>query len=251
MSTMSKPKCGFCNGVSRRVRLARLQSGGTILGIVIGLVLGLGIAFAVTVYMKRTDLPFVKRDNASAASTGKPEAPKDPAQIPDPNESLYAKPKPPEKPALADVVPGKADEPAGVKPTESRNLNIDGGKPPAPAASADPLGQLAAKVSKSEPAPKPAAAPAPVAAAPAAAPAVDDGSRYLIQAGAFKRPEEAEGMRARLAILGFEAQVSQRETDAGTLHRVRIGPVANLDTTNRVRAKLSENGIDSSIIKIQ
>jgi cell division protein FtsN len=52
-------------------------------------------------------------------------------------------------------------------------------------------------------------------------------------------------------MLGFEAKISQRETDAGTIHRVRIGPVPDLEMTNRARSKLAENGVESSIIKIK
>jgi cell division protein FtsN len=226
------------------------QQGGTLIGIIIGLVIGLAIALAVSLYMKRGDMPFVKKEPpapVAKADNGKDAAGK-PA-LPDPNESLYAKPATSNKPALADVVPGKSGVPAGTNPKNPPLIDKTTG---------DPLGKLAqqqvAKADGTAPA-NPALPPVSAGTAPAAGSGIvnpnDDGSRYLIQAGAYKQPEEAEAMRAKLAMLGFQAQLSQRETDAGVLHRVRIGPVPDLDRTNKIRAQLAQNGIESSIIKIK
>ncbi len=248
-------KCHMSSSQIKRQRLI-FQQGSTLIGIVIGLVIGLAVALAVSLYMKRADMPFVKRDQLAKSDVDRA-AGRDAAPV-DPNESLYSKPRAADsRPALADVVPGRSNDPAGTKSAESRNLNID--KMPAERQpllidknTGDPLGKLAERVAR-EPAAK---APSVVAGvAPPGANGLinpnDDGSRYLIQAGAFKQPEDAETMRAKLAMLGFEAKISQRETDAGTIHRVRIGPVPDLEMTNRARSKLAENGVESSIIKIK
>ena len=252
-----------------RNRRAYAQQGGTLLGIILGLVIGLAIALAVSLYMKRAEMPFVKRNQVSRPE---PEPEKSSATVSaprDPNESLYSKSKPPEaKPSLVDVVPGKSDEPAGTKPAENRNLGIDTGTevkaPPSSPKSpdqnnADPLGKLAEKVAKAEPSAANKAtdtkttAPVaePTASNPNAISAADEGSRFLLQVGAFKQPEDAESMRARLVMLGFDAKISQRETDTGTLHRVRIGPLTTQEMANRAKSKLAENNIESSVIKIK
>jgi cell division protein FtsN len=93
-------------------------------------------------------------------------------------------------------------------------------------------------------------APAPQAAAAAPAPA-DDGSRYLLQAGAFRTPEDADAMRARLALLGFDARIFPREQDGTTLYRVRLGPYGTLDDVNRIRKTMAENSIDVQLVKIR
>jgi len=117
--------------------------------------------------------------------------------------------------------------------------------------------------SKSRPAPEPAApepaAPAahpPVAVAPPAAPSTatpetrgDDRASYLLQAGAFRSSSEAEAMKAKLALIGFEAKVLTAEVSGQTMYRVRIGPYAQLDTMNRARARLAENGIEASVVR--
>ncbi|MCZ7560890.1 MAG: SPOR domain-containing protein [Burkholderiaceae bacterium] len=117
--------------------------------------------------------------------------------------------------------------------------------------------------SKSRPGPEPAAPAAPPAVAvappaapsgtppPAAAPETrgDDRASYLLQAGAFRSSSEAEAMKAKLALIGFEAKVLTAEVNGQTMYRVRIGPYAALDTMNRARARLAENGIEASVVR--
>ncbi len=76
------------------------------------------------------------------------------------------------------------------------------------------------------------------------------GMTYLIQVGAFKAIEDAEQMRARMAILGFEARVSNTEKDGQTFHRVRVGPYSSLEELNKAKVRVSENGIDSTVIRV-
>ena len=75
---------------------------------------------------------------------------------------------------------------------------------------------------------------------------------YFIQAGSFQNPAEADNQKARLAILGFESSVEPANLpDKGTWYRVRMGPYTKVDEINRVRAALSQNGIDASLVKIK
>ncbi|MBU3724769.1 MAG: SPOR domain-containing protein [Burkholderiaceae bacterium] len=76
------------------------------------------------------------------------------------------------------------------------------------------------------------------------------GMTYLIQVGAFKAIEDAEQMRARMAILGFEARVSNTEKDGQTLHRVRVGPYSSIEELNKAKLRVSENGIESTVIRV-
>jgi cell division protein FtsN len=93
-------------------------------------------------------------------------------------------------------------------------------------------------------------APAPTAAAPAAAaPAADNGGRLMLQAGAFKSPQDADAMRARLALLGLDARVTQVTQDATVLYRVRIGPYRELDDLSGIRRTLVENGIEAQVVR--
>jgi cell division protein FtsN len=94
--------------------------------------------------------------------------------------------------------------------------------------------------------------PAPRAAAAPAAPAADDGGRLMLQTGAFKSAQDADGMRARLALLGLDARVSQVTQDSATvLYRVRLGPYRELDDLSGIRRTLTENGIEAQVVHTQ
>lgn len=88
----------------------------------------------------------------------------------------------------------------------------------------------------------------PAQAKPAA---IDDGTRFLLQAGAFRTPEDADAMRARLAMLGLDARIFPIEQGERTLYRVRLGPYGQMDDINRIRKSLAENGIDAQVVRLR
>lgn len=138
------------------------------------------------------------------------------------------------KPASESVTPDTAGDPN--KPLYAPAPNVKGGAP-------------AAAAPKADAATDPKAAPPP---AEKAAPAVaDDGSRFLLQAGAFRSHDEAEAMRARLALLGFDSRIFPLEQGGATLYRVRLGPYGNLEDINRIRKTMAENGIDVQLIRLK
>jgi cell division protein FtsN len=74
---------------------------------------------------------------------------------------------------------------------------------------------------------------------------------YFLQVGAFQTEEEADNMKAKLALIGLEVVVQTATIpDKGVLHRVRVGPLANLDEINKARAELARNGFNADLIKI-
>ncbi|MBC8119029.1 MAG: SPOR domain-containing protein [Burkholderiaceae bacterium] len=105
------------------------------------------------------------------------------------------------------------------------------------------------EVAKIDPSTDPKAAPPPAEKGNSFPPSED--SRFLLQAGAFRTPDDADSMRARLALLGFDAKVFPREQDGTTLYRVRLGPYGNLDDVNRIRKTMAENGIDVQLVRLK
>lgn len=76
--------------------------------------------------------------------------------------------------------------------------------------------------------------------------------QYFLQAGAFRNTDEAENLKARLALLGIVATVkSAHLPERGLWHRVRIGPFTEMDNVNQVRDSLQQNGIEVSFIKVR
>ena len=98
-----------------------------------------------------------------------------------------------------------------------------------------------------------ATASAGVAKVPPAAstkPGVDPFT-YLVQAGAYARSEDAEQQRAKLAMLGFEARLTEREQSGRTMYRVRVGPFEKKADAEVVREKLSGAGVDAALVTVQ
>ena len=75
---------------------------------------------------------------------------------------------------------------------------------------------------------------------------------YLLQVGSFQNPAEADNLKARLALIGIEASVEPvDQPEKGTWYRVRVGPYNKIDEINRVRQTLTQNGIDSTLVRIK
>jgi cell division septation protein DedD len=93
---------------------------------------------------------------------------------------------------------------------------------------------------QSSPASQPA--PKPVAKAPAAS---DTG--FAVQLAAFTKASDAVALRDRARAAGFSAFTEAVNTDAGTLTRVRVGPVPTREQAEQlreqVRARLGADGV--------
>lgn len=77
------------------------------------------------------------------------------------------------------------------------------------------------------------------------------GENYFLQVGAFQTEQDADNLKAKLALLGLEAVIQTANIpEKGTWHRVRVGPFTLLDDINRARTELAKNGIDSTLLKI-
>lgn len=74
---------------------------------------------------------------------------------------------------------------------------------------------------------------------------------YYLQVGAFQSEEDADNMKAKLALQGFEAVVQTATIpDKGVWHRVRVGPLNNLDEINKAKNELAAGGFKTDLIKV-
>lgn len=117
----------------------------------------------------------------------------------------------------------------------------------APSASSNPVrseslppSTPAAKPEPPKPAPKPEATASKPATAPTtpAAPAAS-GVGFAVQLGAFGQANDANALRDKVRAAGFSAFVEQVRTEKGTLHRVRVGPVANRADAEQLKAQVA------------
>ena len=74
---------------------------------------------------------------------------------------------------------------------------------------------------------------------------------YFLQVGSFPNPADADNLKARLALMGMEANVEPANVAGkGVWYRVRLGPYTRVDDINRVRQQLTQNGVDVSLVKV-
>ena len=80
--------------------------------------------------------------------------------------------------------------------------------------------------------------------------AIDDPGVYMLQAGSFLTETDAESQRARLGLLGIESRIQRVTIDDRAFHRVRIGPIQDLDELNLIRSRLRGANVDSIIMRV-
>lgn len=205
------------------------QKGGTILGFILGLLVGLGSALAVAVYITNVPVPFLNKIGSRNASQDAKEAEHN--RNWDPNAQMQgrsARPTPP--PATA---PNAASAQNSDRPSPAEPANASTPTPTPSAAANDPLGNLA------------------VARANAPSAASTDGFEYFVQAGAFRTESDADAQRARLAILGWEARISERDQNGRSVFRVRVGPFGKRDEAETLKEKLTLAKVDSTLVRVQ
>jgi cell division protein FtsN len=73
---------------------------------------------------------------------------------------------------------------------------------------------------------------------------------YVLQAGAFRKAEDADSVRARLLLLNLTASIEKVTIKPGDIwHRVLVGPFNDTQTLTEKRRILQSNGIDSIQVK--
>jgi cell division protein FtsN len=76
------------------------------------------------------------------------------------------------------------------------------------------------------------------------------GGVYVLQAGSYRREQDAERVRAQLALQGIDARVQRVAVDNDVWHRVRIGPIDDLAAVERLRSQLQAVEIEALVIRV-
>ena len=212
------------------------QRGGFALGVVVGLLVGLSLALGVALYITKAPVPFVNKVPQRTAEQDQAEQARNKNW--DPNAPLA----------------GKTARPIG-QPASAAAPAASGVPVTAPgAAAAAPSSPATAASGPARPARDPAAilAGGVTPAASAAAPArTGDVFVYFVQAGAYTRADEAEQQRAKLALLGQMAKITEREQNGRVVYRVRLGPVDARPEADRLQSKLQEAGIEAQLVRVE
>ena len=215
---------------SRRPSISRTPTprsalGGTLLGVFIGMIVGLGMAASVAYWLMKNNpalpMPTFSHDAREPARDAAKVAKTDDK----PRFDFYK------------ILPG-VEEPKVQPPRADR----------APSeASKDPLADKA--IERSTTASLQSTSADKLAATPEASKA-KAADRFWLQAGSFSSAPDAENLRARLALAGWEASVQQGAlSDKSVRYRVRLGPYDNADELGRMKSELAKRGFDVAVIR--
>ncbi|WP_425256736.1 SPOR domain-containing protein [Rubrivivax sp. RP6-9] len=204
------------------------QRGGFVLGLVVGLLAGLALALGVALYITKAPVPFVNKVPQRTAEQDNAETERNKNW--DPNGPLGGRSA--VRPAIPAAPAASGSGPA-VSPPPLAAASGAAARPAAPAR--DPAAILSGATFGS--AASTAAGPQPFV--------------YFVQAGAYTRSEEAEQQRAKLALVGLEAKVSEREQSGRTVYRVRVGPYEAREDADGVQGRLSQAGIDARLVRVE
>jgi cell division protein FtsN len=230
----------------------KFQRGGFVMGLIVGLMVGLAVALGVALYVTKVPVPFVNKVPQRTAEQDAIEAEKNKNW--DPNAPLHG--KNPARPNMNASGPAPSTATSPVPSTATGNAPA--ANPPV-AIAAYPASAAAAKappVAKRDPADILADRPAtPNAGAnTAAAPSTRTGAEpfsFFVQVGAYARPEDADAQRAKLAMMGMAAKVTEREQAGRTVFRVRVGPFDQKGDADSAKEKLDAAGMESSLVRVQ
>lgn len=194
----------------------RSRSGPLLTGLFIGLALGLIIALGVAFYLNRAANPFAStRETKDAAKAA-------PTQASPTNPPASGPDRPPQAPT---GIPGAPTPPEPKAPRFDFYTILPGTEQ-----------QGTDQELRNRPQEPKAAVQ----------------ERFFLQAGAFQNAQDADNLKARLALMGMEASIQTAALgDKGTWHRVRLGPFDDADSLSKSRARLATAGIEAAVIKVR
>lgn len=204
------------------------QRGGFVMGLIAGLLIGLALALGVALYITKAPVPFLNKVPLRTAEQDTAETERN--RTWDPNAPLG----------------GKAVQRSAAAAAAAASAGTAGIAAPAVVAGA-------ASAAAAAPAPDPSAilAGAALPAQPRPVPPILDPFVYFVQAGAYTRTEDAEQQRARLAMLGQTARITEREQAGRTVYRVRVGPFPSRDEADGLQNQLQEQSIEAQIVRVE
>ena len=219
------------------------QRGGFALGFVVGLLVGLAVALAVALYVTKTPVPLMNKGQQRTPEQDAAEVERNKNW--DPNAALAGKqpgrPAAPPAPAApasdtaivprtsGPVLPPPTDNARPTPPTAAASRNVESPKSTRDAAAI--LNGADANETKT------------VAAAA-------DPFIYFVQVGAYSKAEDAEQQRAKLALAGLRAAVTEREQNGRTVHRVRLGPFDRKDEADAQAERAKAIDPDASLVRV-
>lgn len=87
---------------------------------------------------------------------------------------------------------------------------------------------------------------------PARSARTEEGTRFVLQAASYTHEEEADRLRAKLALSGLEAHIEKIAIEGkGEYYRVRLGPYSKVEDADGPSRQLAQIGVKAILIKVR
>lgn len=214
------------------------QRGGFVMGLIVGLLVGLALALGVALYVTKVPVPFVNKVPQRSADQDAAEAERNKNW--DPNAPLAGKP-PRSASGTVQPAPAYPAQPAVPAPTPVNPPATEPAPAPAPqtGSTRDPAAILSGQGGGG------------AASSARSTKTGSDTFTYFVQAGAFAKPEDAEQQRAKLAMQGLAARVTEREQSGRTVYRVRLGPFDQKEDAEAAQQRLQGTGTEAALVRVE
>ena len=80
-------------------------------------------------------------------------------------------------------------------------------------------------------------------------PAASEEGTFYLQAGSFQEAQQADSMKARIALLGLDVAIQDVRLDGEQWHRVRVGPYSDPQALRDAQKRLRSNEIDYLVLR--
>jgi cell division protein FtsN len=223
----------------------KTQRGGFGVGVVVGLLVGLVLALGVALYVTKAPIPFMDKVPQRTAEQDAAEVERNKHW--DPNSPLHG--KNPAKPAAGSArtdnastatATATAAQDAVASAVANAAAGVTAVASSAPARAASAAANRASGV-----------ASASASAASASAKPGADAFVYFVQVGAYVSTDDAEQQRAKLAMGGLKARITEREQSGRLMYRVRLGPFETRDDAERMRDQTTASGYgEAALVRV-
>ncbi|WP_246542726.1 SPOR domain-containing protein [Paludibacterium yongneupense] len=223
-------------------------------GLVIGLIVGVAVVVGVVMYLSKSSTPFTNMEKTARKPSAS--ASESPTEMLAPGTSIASAPRaeavPPAAPAPAAPAADAATPPSAAVSAPAPQAASQPGRQPAPHAGKPVDGKNGQrfdfyKILPGQVDPVPSTDSSNQAEPSAASVS----KKAWLQLGAFQNQDDADNLKAKLALLGIEAKIQSLTIQGkGMVHRVRVGPLLRQEDVDRLRLQLRQNGINAVVVKI-
>lgn len=68
-------------------------------------------------------------------------------------------------------------------------------------------------------------------------------ANYVIKAGSYRNLNEADALKAKLALMGIESKIQKAKVESASWYTVMLGPYAQMSSVTDIISRLQKNGL--------